>query len=149
MSQFHRISLGAVLAGLLVPLVAASPARAARDLCIDVMDSGSPAYDLVLESFKLPRRGKCASFTGIANVAIGSSALTGAACASSDGLQVSFTITVGEAPSFGFFVGKLRWHTVILGTSDLLGRISTFEYAGSTVALNDARAYLCDNGVIP
>jgi hypothetical protein len=70
-------------------LLVASPALAA-DYCLSLLDGGN-LY--VGKKFKLPKKGKCASWSGFCTSLCAANVQTGTACTSADGTQTSFQIT--------------------------------------------------------
>jgi hypothetical protein len=69
--------------------LAAAPAAAA-DYCLSLLDGGN-VY--VGKKFKLPRKGRCAPWSGFCSNLCAASVQTGTACTSADGLQTRFQIT--------------------------------------------------------
>jgi hypothetical protein len=90
-----------------VALSLALPAAArAGDLCLDAAGAAPPAPAapvVVLRAFKLPKPNKCRPVAGViaAFPGINSSAVTGSACTSHDGANVTFTIVATVGPTIG------------------------------------------------
>ena len=113
----------------------------AKDFCIDSLGSPSDSPDFIGENFKLPKKGKCKPFIGVGlKVLFERNAISGSACASSDGTHVIFVFVLGTSVD-------VRLHAVTLALPSLQGTAA--ETIGSVDLTSPAVGFECDNDLIP
>jgi hypothetical protein len=75
---------------LAVSMLLAAPPALAADYCLSLLGGGN-VY--VGKKFKLPKKGKCADWSGFCMSLCSANVQTGTACTSADGMQTHFQIT--------------------------------------------------------
>jgi hypothetical protein len=131
--------------------LAAVPA-AAKDFCIDRASTAGIDPDFVIYNFKVPKAGKCKQVIGAGNPEFFSAIIvSGVACGSSDGTQVSFQLNAGSMPGpLGAPVtstGSAFDLNVLLARDTLQGL--AFVYSDSTVSGGAASAAECKKPEVP
>lgn len=103
---------------------------------------------IVLRDFKFPKRNKCKPFVGVISTSVPSlpSAVTGSACASFDGVAVTFAVVAMHPPVPGFAGIDLRYTARVTPTDSTTGSgLMTSFVPGADVITNPISAYECHN----
>lgn len=127
-------------------VVAVASTAAAQDLCIDGTSGNALSLVnpfIILRGFTLPGKNKCKQAQG---VLLGfESAVSGSACASSDGAHVTFSLTastVYEKTGPTDFSGSSTIYGIRLSPRTLLGGV-TFSNLNGGMTIGTAFAYEC------
>lgn len=136
--------LRSTVAALVVTVHLASACVAwAGDLCIDASGGQPPFLEnpiIIGRSFKLPKKNKCKPFNG---VVVGfRSAVTGTACASADGTQVTMSLVASLLrPEIGT-VSHVSNYVVGIEVSTLVGEVRR-QFSDGNASIRPAQVYEC------
>jgi hypothetical protein len=126
--------LRAGIAGFVTLLILTPGVVLAKNYCIGGF--GNPDFVFVGIGFKVPAKGKCTPWTGF--VALGANLQTaGVGCTSSDGSNLSLTLTTGDQPQ-----GWAEIDAISLSLPSQTG-----EDSGQYIASSSVSSYL-DTGIV-
>lgn len=127
-------------------------AAAAKDFCIDDEGTSDVALDFVGEGFVVPKPGRCRPFVGRGITSeYGPNAIHGVGCTTPSGDTVSFTLTLGRAPSISMFdSGDVHFYLVKLSLPGLSGEVTmrNADNSGSIVGA-PAHGFTCVRNAVP
>jgi hypothetical protein len=139
----------ATVAPAMVLGLAFSTAALAGDLCIDAQSNPPTlaAPVIIGRGFKIPKKNKCKPFMGVMATSIPArpSAVTGAACTSFDGLNVTFTLVATLPPPDSTHAGTDVRYSARLAVQDAstgTGTMSAFLPTG-VVSTGSVVAFEC------
>lgn len=138
-----------ILVSVVVLSLALPVGAHAGDLCLDAAGANPPTFEkpvIIGRGFTVPKKNKCKPFVGVIVTRIPAlpSSVTGSACTSFDGANVSFTLVASIAPSpAAFGSGIDLYFGAFLKPGDGTGLMSAF--VGNSTANNPMTAYECHN----
>jgi len=128
--------LRAGVAGFVTLLILTPGVVLAKNYCISGF--GNPSFVLVGQGFKVPAKGKCTPWTGFVASSGGNVQTTGIGCTSSDGSNLSLTLTTGSEPG-----GWVEIDTISLSLPSQTG-----EDSGQYLASSSVSSYGPDTGIV-
>ena len=123
----------------------------AGDLCLDASGGGTPTIDhpvIILRGFKFPKKNKCKPCAGVISTSVPSrrSAVTGTACTSFDGGQVSFVLYAALVPGEQSDTGTdLRYAARATPTSPTDGTVRLARYDPPSSSAINGNVFECHN----
>ncbi len=130
----HKLRAG--IAGFVTLLILTPGVVLAKNYCISGF--GNPNFVLVGQGFNVPAKGKCTPWTGFVAGLGGNVQTAGMGCTSSDGSNLSLTLTTGDEPG-----GSVEIDTISLSLPSQTGADS-----GQFITSSSVSSYGPDTGIV-